>query len=498
MKNRFLIAFAVLSAFAVGCKEDNIGNPGKMLANTDKVSSTQNSSATVVASVYGDGIAERGICWASTNAPTLEDSSEADEQSGAGTFTLEITGLSAGTTYYARAYAMSADGNVSYGSAKPVTTAPYLTAAITTTTAAPGALTVNAKVAGGDPSWVVSERGVYYSTSANPETTGTKVAASAGGFGDFTVNITGLDLKTKYYLKAYAISEESGTVYSTESTATTLATPEEALFFDKLKAAKLTYGVVRGADTKFVMHYTLDTEAEKVTITYLETTGNKDAKHVTAEYTPNASFTELTWTAVTYGANTFEGIKFDGTSAFTLKGTAGLALTPTWTATEIYSLFTHSNYGGVTRCSELDKAAEANEHGSISAIWSNASLVDYVEYNGDRSAITVKGGNGKGYMYRLNTFKDNKPYIPITQDVAVFSFDGKYDDGPSWAMKDATAKAELTAALQPFLTFWENPKGVIIIQETTGRTPAQGLFNFYAIHKEDATWVRWRFRESGK
>jgi uncharacterized protein (TIGR02145 family) len=52
---------------------------------------------------------------------------------------------------------------------------------------------------GGTP---VLERGVYYSTSANPEITGTKLQIGSG-MGIFSSNLKGLTPNTTYYVKAY-------------------------------------------------------------------------------------------------------------------------------------------------------------------------------------------------------------------------------------------------------------------------------------------------------
>jgi uncharacterized protein (TIGR02145 family) len=60
----------------------------------------------------------------------------------------------------------------------------------------------------------VEENGIYYSTSKNPETSGTKVQISQGT-GTQTYNLTGLSPSTVYYIKAYAINN-TGTSYGNE------------------------------------------------------------------------------------------------------------------------------------------------------------------------------------------------------------------------------------------------------------------------------------------
>ncbi len=58
-------------------------------------------------------VTARGVCWSTTDNPTVDDSHTVDG-SGAGAFSSSITGLTGNTTYYVRAYATSGAGTV-YG-----------------------------------------------------------------------------------------------------------------------------------------------------------------------------------------------------------------------------------------------------------------------------------------------------------------------------------------------------------------------------------------------
>jgi hypothetical protein len=68
----------------------------------------------------GSVITASGICWSTTSTPTTSNSKTTDGTTS-GTFTSSVTGLTAGTTYYVRAYATNAIGT-SYGAAQSFTT----------------------------------------------------------------------------------------------------------------------------------------------------------------------------------------------------------------------------------------------------------------------------------------------------------------------------------------------------------------------------------------
>jgi hypothetical protein len=62
----------------------------------------------------GTAISARGVCWSTAPHPTVADSLTMDG-SGIGIYTSSITGLTAATTYYVRAYATNDSGCTGYG-----------------------------------------------------------------------------------------------------------------------------------------------------------------------------------------------------------------------------------------------------------------------------------------------------------------------------------------------------------------------------------------------
>ena len=193
---------------------------------TSQVSNITQTTATGGGNVTSDGgasVTERGICWSTSHNPTT-NSSHASSGTGTGSFSVNMTGLTPGTTYYVRAYAVNSQGT-SYGSevsfaTQQAVTIPTVTNVqvtnITSTSATGSANVTNSGNA------TVTERGLCWGTSHNPTTSGSHAAASSGGTGTFSVNLTSLSPGTTYYVRAYA-SNSAGTAYSAEVSFTTLA-----------------------------------------------------------------------------------------------------------------------------------------------------------------------------------------------------------------------------------------------------------------------------------
>lgn len=92
--------------------------------STVSASDITTNSATSGGNVTDDGnaaVTARGVCWSTSHNPTVGGSHTSDG-SGTGSFTSSITGLTANTTYYVRAYATNSQGTT-YGEERSFTTA---------------------------------------------------------------------------------------------------------------------------------------------------------------------------------------------------------------------------------------------------------------------------------------------------------------------------------------------------------------------------------------
>jgi uncharacterized protein (TIGR02145 family) len=77
-------------------------------------SSTSVTAGGNVVSDGGSPVTSRGVCWSQNPNPTIALPTKQTVSSGLGTFSTTVSGLTAGTTYYLRAFATSAVGT-SYG-----------------------------------------------------------------------------------------------------------------------------------------------------------------------------------------------------------------------------------------------------------------------------------------------------------------------------------------------------------------------------------------------
>ena len=82
--------------------------------NVDYVGTTDVQLNGEVTEDNGDAVSTRGFCWGTSHTPSLSDNVVNDATGGTGSYSVNLTGLSPYTKYYARAYATNAYGT-SYG-----------------------------------------------------------------------------------------------------------------------------------------------------------------------------------------------------------------------------------------------------------------------------------------------------------------------------------------------------------------------------------------------
>jgi uncharacterized protein (TIGR02145 family) len=125
-KNRILVTpfllMAVVLMLTVTCKKEDAL---PVLITTDAISIAQ-TTATSGGNITSDGgasVTARGVCWGTVTNPSTALTTKTTDGTGTGSFPSSITGLTANTTYYVRAYATNSAGTA-YGNEVSFTTLP--------------------------------------------------------------------------------------------------------------------------------------------------------------------------------------------------------------------------------------------------------------------------------------------------------------------------------------------------------------------------------------
>ena len=214
-----------------GTMEGAVANPATVsTASVSSVSTTSAVSGGTISSNGGGAITESGVVWSTNQAPTIADS-KTNENATTGSFVSSLTGLAAGTTYYARAYATNAAGTA-YGSQLSFTTLASIVAPTVTTTSQSQVTNISFVISGNVTDWGganVTERGIVWSKTNNTPTLENAAKVSTGsGLGAFSSYVYGADPSTLYYARTFA-TNSAGTSYGSTATVTTKATDPQII-----------------------------------------------------------------------------------------------------------------------------------------------------------------------------------------------------------------------------------------------------------------------------
>ena len=232
MKTIQAVIVTVLLLIIFSCQKEI--SPENIVASIPTVTTTAATSVTNTTAATGGNITDdggaaitvRGVCWSTSPNPVLAGNHTSDG-TGSGVFASNLTGLTANTIYYVRAYATNNVGTA-YGNEITFTSSNASTALPTVSTASASGITMTTANSGGDVindgGATVTARGVCWSTAANPTIALSTKTTDGSGTGAFTSAITGLTANTTYHVRAYA-TNSVGTSYGGDSVFTTSATP---------------------------------------------------------------------------------------------------------------------------------------------------------------------------------------------------------------------------------------------------------------------------------
>lgn len=170
------------------------------------------TSFSIKGVIHGTGglqITSHGHCWSESELPTIEESSRTNlgDTREIGDFVSQITQLTAGKTYYVRAYAINGKG-ISY-SEQTYITIPLLTIPTVKTDPATNIkrseATLNGVIIDKGGSDEIIECGFYYGTTTEPTI---KLICENSSTTMFNHTLNSLSPETTYYYKAYAINEK--------------------------------------------------------------------------------------------------------------------------------------------------------------------------------------------------------------------------------------------------------------------------------------------------
>jgi hypothetical protein len=228
----FVIFNCILSSCSTNDANPDANTIGPLSITTIAASLINQTTATcggILTSTGSGTILSRGICYSTSPNPTIADT-KISNPGALGTFSCSLSGLTASTQYYVRAYASNSTG-IRYGNEITFTTTsnaitlPILTTReateITQTTASSGGEITSAGGA------TILARGVCWSTTSNPTITDNVIDAILST-GPFTSALINLEANTTYYVRAFA-TNISGTGYGNEITFTTSDTTTNIL-----------------------------------------------------------------------------------------------------------------------------------------------------------------------------------------------------------------------------------------------------------------------------
>ena len=199
-----------------------VEGPSLPVVTTAKVSNITAESATCGGNVASDGrssVTARGVCWAKTEYPTINDQ-HTTNGTGTGEFQSQLTELEHNAIYYVRAYATNSQGTA-YGEQFKFTTTEGVAVVVTDSVYNITAHTAKCRAhVVSDGGFAVTKRGICWSNRPDP-TIDDNITEEGSGLGEYTATLKDLVENTTYYVRAYS-TNSTATAYGEQIIITTL------------------------------------------------------------------------------------------------------------------------------------------------------------------------------------------------------------------------------------------------------------------------------------
>ena len=206
------------SCYTVRCVKDP--DPVEPEVKTNPAGKVTASTAEISGEVTFNGyaaITEKGFYYGTDKENVNTTGTKVVSETSGTAFSATLTELNARTTYYYTAYAVNEIGT-GFGAVDSFTTPTDAVLATVETKEATNLLATSVTILSEvvkDGGELVTERGLCYGTTENPDMTATVIKDGKAEVGEFTTDITGLTSGITYHFRAYAITM-MGTAYGND------------------------------------------------------------------------------------------------------------------------------------------------------------------------------------------------------------------------------------------------------------------------------------------